>query len=180
MLARTPTRAKRLDCCASVASGATIVATDPVSSARLVTLIMPGSLSPRFVLVNRVDVPGLVRDAQHMPDRLAASRVRLLAALGFLEIAWRTGIDPTPRERSSGGCTRVGEGGRGRGRDDRMTAQGFDVELQQFPSAWRASFYPTGIAHSIVHGTAYEPTPWRAGTRYRWRRPYRRPLTTSR
>ena len=27
-----------------------------------------------------------------------------------------------------------------------MTAKGFDVELKQFPAAWRATFYPTGIA----------------------------------
>lgn len=27
---------------------------------------------------------------------------------------------------------------------------------------WRATFYPVGLAHSIVHGTAWEPAPWRA------------------
>jgi hypothetical protein len=30
------------------------------------------------------------------------------------------------------------------------------------------TFYPTGLAHSIVHGTAYEPTPWRAVQRAAW------------
>jgi hypothetical protein len=28
--------------------------------------------------------------------------------------------------------------------------------------SWRANFFPVGIAHSIVGGTAWEPTPWRA------------------
>lgn len=33
---------------------------------------------------------------------------------------------------------------------------------------WRANFYPVGIAHSIVGGTAWEPTPWRAVQRAAW------------
>ena len=33
---------------------------------------------------------------------------------------------------------------------------------------WRATFYPVGIAHSIVAGSAYEPTPWRATQRAAW------------
>jgi hypothetical protein len=49
-----------------------------------------------------------------------------------------------------------------------MTAQGFDVELKQFPGGWRANFYPTGMAHSIVLGSAYEPTAWRAVQRAAW------------
>ncbi len=35
-----------------------------------------------------------------------------------------------------------------------MTAQGFDVELKQFPDGWRANFYPVGTAHSILEGSA--------------------------
>jgi hypothetical protein len=27
---------------------------------------------------------------------------------------------------------------------------------------WRANFFPVGIVHSIVGGSAWEPTPWRA------------------
>jgi hypothetical protein len=42
-----------------------------------------------------------------------------------------------------------------------MTAQGFNVELREFPTGWRANFYPVGLAHSIVVGSAYELTPWR-------------------
>ena len=30
---------------------------------------------------------------------------------------------------------------------------------------WRATLYPAGIAHSIVGGSAWEPTPWRAAQR---------------
>ena len=33
---------------------------------------------------------------------------------------------------------------------------------------WRANFFPVGIAHSIVGGTAWEPTPWRAVQRAAW------------
>ena len=34
---------------------------------------------------------------------------------------------------------------------------------------WRANFFPVGIAHSIVGGSAWEPTPWRAVQRAAWR-----------
>jgi hypothetical protein len=33
---------------------------------------------------------------------------------------------------------------------------------------WRASSFLVGIAHSIVGGTAWEPTPWRAVQRAAW------------
>jgi hypothetical protein len=49
-----------------------------------------------------------------------------------------------------------------------MTAQGFNVELKEFPEGWRANFYPVGIAHSVVAGSAYEPTPWAAVQRAAW------------
>jgi hypothetical protein len=32
----------------------------------------------------------------------------------------------------------------------------------------RANFFPVGIAHSIVGGTAWEPTPWRGVQRAAW------------
>ncbi len=57
-----------------------------------------------------------------------------------------------------------------------MTAQGFNVELRQFPDGWRVNFHPVGIAHSIVMGTAYEPTPARAVQRAAWQALNRRPL----
>jgi hypothetical protein len=44
-----------------------------------------------------------------------------------------------------------------------MTHQGWDVELTAYAARdWRANFFPVGIAHSIVGGSAWEPTPWRA------------------
>ncbi len=49
-----------------------------------------------------------------------------------------------------------------------MNAQGFNVELKEFPEGWRANFYPVGIAHSVVTGSAWEPTPWIAVQRAAW------------
>ena len=41
--------------------------------------------------------------------------------------------------------------------------QGWDLQLTQYGDGnWRATFYVTGQAHSIVGGSAWEPTPWRA------------------
>jgi hypothetical protein len=33
---------------------------------------------------------------------------------------------------------------------------------------WRETFYITGVAHSIVGGSAWEPTLWRAVQRAGW------------
>jgi hypothetical protein len=46
-----------------------------------------------------------------------------------------------------------------------MAHQGFDLQLTRYDArGWRATFYPTGIEHSITSATAsaFEPTPWRA------------------
>jgi hypothetical protein len=43
--------------------------------------------------------------------------------------------------------------------------QGWDFLSPPTPRDWRANFLPVGIAHSIVGGSAWEPTPWRAGRR---------------
>jgi hypothetical protein len=51
---------------------------------------------------------------------------------------------------------------------DGLNAQGYDVELRQFPRGWRANLYPTGPAHSIVVATAWQPTPWRAVQQAAW------------
>ena len=46
-----------------------------------------------------------------------------------------------------------------------MTYQGWDVQLTAYAARdWRAN----GIAHSIVGGSAWEPTPWRAVQRAAW------------
>ena len=46
-----------------------------------------------------------------------------------------------------------------------MTAQGFNVELKEFPEGWRANFDPVGIAHPVVVASTWEPTLWRARQR---------------
>jgi hypothetical protein len=45
-----------------------------------------------------------------------------------------------------------------------MMHQGWDVQLTAYAARdWRANFFPVGIAHSIVGGSAWEPTPWATG-----------------
>jgi len=40
---------------------------------------------------------------------------------------------------------------------------GYDLDLRQYGDGhWRATFYVTGLAHSILGGSAWEPTMWRA------------------
>ena len=44
-----------------------------------------------------------------------------------------------------------------------ITHQGWDVQLTAYAARdWRANFFPVGIAHSIVGGSAWESTVWRA------------------
>jgi hypothetical protein len=46
---------------------------------------------------------------------------------------------------------------------------GYDLDLRQYGDGhWRATFYVTGIAHSILGGSAWEPTVWRAIQRAGW------------
>jgi hypothetical protein len=50
-----------------------------------------------------------------------------------------------------------------------MEHQGWDLQLTEYGDGhWRATFYVTGMAHSIVGGSAWEPTPWRAVQRAAW------------
>ena len=50
-----------------------------------------------------------------------------------------------------------------------MAHQGWDVQLIAYAARdWRANFFPVGIAHSVLGGTAWEPTPWRAVQRAAW------------
>jgi hypothetical protein len=47
--------------------------------------------------------------------------------------------------------------------------QGWDLQLTQYGDGrWRATFHVTGAAHSIVGGSAWEPTPWRAVQMAAW------------
>ena len=46
-----------------------------------------------------------------------------------------------------------------------MAHQGFDLQLTRYDArVWRATFYVTGMKHSLTAATAsaFEPTPWRA------------------
>jgi hypothetical protein len=46
---------------------------------------------------------------------------------------------------------------------------GYDLHLTQYgDNTWRSTFYVTGVAHSIVRGSAWEPTSWRAVQRAGW------------
>ena len=46
---------------------------------------------------------------------------------------------------------------------------GYDLDLRQYGDGhWRASFYVTGFAHSILGGSAWEPTVWRSVQRAAW------------
>jgi hypothetical protein len=50
-----------------------------------------------------------------------------------------------------------------------MHRAGWDLQLTEYGDGrWRATFYPVGIAHSIVGGSAWETTPWRAVQRAAW------------
>jgi hypothetical protein len=44
-----------------------------------------------------------------------------------------------------------------------MHRAGWDLQLTQYGDGyWRATFFVTGMAHSIVGGSAWEATAWRA------------------
>jgi hypothetical protein len=50
-----------------------------------------------------------------------------------------------------------------------MTPQGWDLQLTAYAARdWRDNFFLVGIAHFIVGGSAWEPTPWRAVQRAAW------------
>ena len=50
-----------------------------------------------------------------------------------------------------------------------MHRGGRDLQLTEYGDGrWRATFYITGQAHSIVGGSAWEPTPWTAVQRAAW------------
>ena len=52
-----------------------------------------------------------------------------------------------------------------------MERQGFDLQLTRYnEKGWRATFYTTGMEHSITSATAsvWERTPWHATERAAW------------
>src|SRR2546421_4781076 len=50
-----------------------------------------------------------------------------------------------------------------------MARQGWDLQLTEYDAEhWRATFFVAGQAHSIVGGSAWESTPWRATQHAAW------------
>jgi hypothetical protein len=50
-----------------------------------------------------------------------------------------------------------------------MARQGWDLQLTEYDvERWRATLFVAGQAHSIVGGSAWETTPWRATQRAAW------------
>ena len=99
-----------------------------------------------------------------MRHELARRRVLLTAALGLMRLRWREPAPPAAVMLARWLDSWAGLGAVVFG----MNAQGFNVELKEFPDGWRANFYPVGIAHSVVTGSAWEPTPWVAVQRPAW------------
>jgi hypothetical protein len=94
---------------------------------------------------------------------VAGLRPLLAAALAFLHLDWRDKPPVIAHVESYMNSWRgIGDIVVG------MNAQGHDVELRQYPDGWRANFYWTGRAHSIVMGSAWQPTPWGAVQRAAW------------
>jgi hypothetical protein len=95
---------------------------------------------------------------------LAERNALLTAALGFMGLRWRQPVPPVVLMLARWMNSWAGLGAVVTG----MSAQGFNLELKEFPCGWRANFYPTGIAHSVVFGSAYEPAPWTAVQKAAW------------
>jgi hypothetical protein len=50
-----------------------------------------------------------------------------------------------------------------------MARPDFDLQLTRYAErGWRANFYPSGLAHSVVSGTGWATTPWGAAQRAAW------------
>jgi hypothetical protein len=91
-----------------------------------------------------------------------ATRANLRAALGFLQLPPRAPelllLHQWLDSWTGVGLIAVG-----------LHRQGWDLQLTQYGDGnWRATFYVTGAAHSIVGGSAWETTPWRAVQRAAW------------
>ena len=88
-------------------------------------------------------------------------RVRLLrVALGFARLDARE-----PELRLHGWLDSY----RGIGDVVRGMARGWDLQLTEYDAQnWRATFFVAGQAHSMIGGSAWETTPWRAVQRAAW------------
>jgi hypothetical protein len=93
---------------------------------------------------------------------LNAAARRLRAALGFLQLRPEA---PELRLLHAWADSWSGAGAIVTG----LHRTGYDLDLRQYGDGhWRASFYVTGIAHSILGGSAWEPAPWTAVQQAAW------------
>jgi hypothetical protein len=96
---------------------------------------------------------------------LLQRRRLLVAALAATRLAGAAGAGPVPAD-----CRRwldrwAGVGLVAAG----MARQGYDLELTRYgDEGWRATFSPAGPAHSVVSGSAWQATPWRAVQHAAW------------
>lgn len=95
---------------------------------------------------------------------LVRRRALLIAATGFMRIRWGDPRPPVVDALTRWLDTWSGVGAIVTG----MKAQGFNLELREFPSGWRANFYPVGTAHSVVVGSGWQTTPWAAVRQAAW------------
>ena len=97
---------------------------------------------------------------------LEQRRALLTAALGFMQLDRWTGPKPAAMvalARWMDSWAGIGAMVVG------MAAQGCALQLTEYSGEnWRATFFVTGMAHSIVKGSAYQPTPGRAVQRAAW------------
>jgi len=96
---------------------------------------------------------------------LHARRRLLVAALAASRLADAPGAGSAPADCRSWLDQWAGVGLIAAG----MARQGLDLELTRFgDEGWRATFSPAGRAHSVVFGTAWQATPWRAVQHAAW------------
>ena len=113
-------------------------------------------------------ITGRARDrhARRKVTLLEQRHALLTAALGFMQLdRWNEPKPPAMIALATWLDTWAGLGAIVTG----MAAQGCDLQLTEYAGEnWRATFFVTGMAHSIVKGSAYEPTPGRAVQRAAW------------
>jgi hypothetical protein len=97
----------------------------------------------------------LLMSANEAPER---RRAQLIVALGFARLAPRADMpELEPLRRWLDSWPGIGAIAAG------MARQSFDLQLTSYGGeVWRANFFPAGLAHSIVAGSGWAPTPWRA------------------
>ncbi len=99
----------------------------------------------------------------HDADRVVRRARLMLAALGFLRLEGQRPPVLEALHRWLDSWRGIGDIVVG------MTRQGYDLQLTAYgDSHWRATFYTMDMAHSISHGSAWEPSAWQATQRAAW------------